>query len=295
VFSRPNRCAAGNIIVDYCNFVAISVSLPTQPSSFLSVPKDRRPQSALLSRNFCTARESDRPVSIDWITVGAVHYLIPGSRARSNLSTLALTTLSTTLKEAIVIAWLTFYDRVDYMCIVGLANTRPLASAFHCQSRANILRISRIPLVSLSLSLSLSQSFTGHQYFPETPLRSLSPLRPMHKAQAWRADKHTAGMYSVFYFAPAEICCSYLRFVYPEKSRNRRASPDWWTKRDIYLVSARRGSGTYVRTRRASSAHARTVSRWWQYYILERCDALFCHGGLWIRNKGPEYGGTIRW
>jgi len=111
--------------------------------------------------------------------------------------------------------------RVLYICVLwnlptsGCGHTRVCISEYFVREYfANITH-------SSSLSLFFSLSFAGHcQYFFETPPRSLSLPRPMHKHGA---DKHTVGMYLVFYFTPTEICCSYLRFVYPEKSRNRRA------------------------------------------------------------------------
>lgn len=68
-------------------------------------------------------------------------------------------------------------------------------------------------------------------------------------------------------------------------------------QKEIFIWSLRQGSGTYVRTRRASSAHATPGPSHAGGNIIslsvERSFLVFCRGGLWIRNKGPEYGDTM--
>lgn len=146
-------------------------------------------------------------------------------------------------------------------------------------------RVSRIPRVppggyrGISLERLFALSF------------SLSSVRrPMHKHGA---DKHRAGTYSFFpsfppffflHFASAEICCSYLHRVAREVEKQACLPTDG--QKEIFIWSPRFQERMRV-LRRASSAHARTVSRWWRYYILERLLFFFALVVCELGIKGP--------
>lgn len=81
---------------------------------------------------------------------------------------------------------------------------------------------------------------------------------------------------------------------YSPRSRETGVPPDWWTKRDIYLVSAPRFRNVCVyslgffRPRQDRLTLVAILYPWplWRSFF-------FCRGGLWIRNKGPEVGGKV--
>lgn len=167
-------------------------------------------------------------------------------------------------------------------CIVRLA--RILASAFRTRAEysANITAFLKyhpfLPLRPLP-----DTSIFPRDASSRVPLLRFGPCTSM-------ALINTASERIRFFTSPRQKYVALICAPCSPRSRETGVPPDWWTKRDIYLVSAPgTSSGTYspgfFRPRQDS------LTPWWQYYILDRRDALFCRGGSWIRNKGP--GGKV--
>jgi hypothetical protein len=74
------------------------------------------------------------------------------------------------------------------------------------------------------------------------------------------------------------------------RSRETGVPPDG--QKEIFIWSSCWDSGTY--SPGFFRPHQDRFTCWWWYYILECRDALFCRGGLWIRNKRSEHGGKER-